>query len=128
MKLIFTLATAVVLSGCAGVPERTNDTGAVSRYEAHAGEPVGRVSYRGRIHAWQPLGRDVLVLWTTAQQPYLVRVMPTCLNLEFATRISLSSRMGGWVSSGMDDIRVDGTSCRITEIRPIDAQALRAQE
>jgi hypothetical protein len=128
MRLILVLAAVMVLGGCAGVPARTNDTEALARHEAHAGEPVGRVSYHGRIHGWQPLGRDALVLWTTAHQPYLVRVMATCPDLEFATRISVSSRMGGWISSGMDDIQVDGANCRITEIRPIDAQALRAPE
>jgi hypothetical protein len=59
---------------------------------------------------------------------YLLTVVPTCQDLEFATTIALVSRVDGTVSSGFDHVRAGRDRCQITEIRPIDYRLMKQEE
>lgn len=128
-RLAFLLPIMALLVACAASPRREDGQTARDAYLAYAGDSISRISYYGRIHGWRPLSRDQLVLWTTANDAYLLTVVPACIELEFATQISVTSRTGrNWLSAGRDDIRVGRDSCRIMDIRTIDYRRMRAEQ
>ncbi len=91
-----------------------------ARYEAYAGPPVERFTYLGRYDSWQPIGTNELVVWTTINQAYLIKVAPPCDNLEFVNRIGLTST-ASTVSARFDFVKVGRQwRCPIEQIRPVD--------
>jgi hypothetical protein len=128
-RLACALSALALLAACAGTPQREDGQTARDAYLAYAGDSVSRISYYGRINGWRPLSRDELVIWTTANDAYLVTVVPACIELQSATQIGVTSRTGrNWVSSGRDDVLVGRDSCRIMDIRTIDYRRMRAEE
>lgn len=121
------LCAALLLAACAGTPQR-DDPSPPDRYQAYAGEPVGSFSYFGRFDGWRPLSRSQLVVWTRPNTPYLLTVESSCIGLESATRIGVSSRLAHTVTSDFDAILVDRERCRVTEIRPIDDRRMKDEE
>jgi hypothetical protein len=123
------LAILAALTACTGMP-RMNEQEERDLYMEYAGEPVDSFSMFGRVDGWRPLGRDKLVVWTGLNDAYLLTVQPSCLGLEFAQRIAITSSAGSRVQSGFDDVRFrsNGRSrerCRITEIRPVNYKQMR---
>jgi len=55
------------------------------RYNAYAGEPIDHFTWLGRYDGWEPIGRYELVVFTGVNDAYLLKVMPPCENLQFAT-------------------------------------------
>jgi hypothetical protein len=128
-RLACALPALALLVACAGTPQREDGPTARDAYLAYAGDSVSRISYYGRINGWRPLSRDELVIWTTANDAYLLTVVPACIELQSATQIGVTSRTGrNWVSSGRDDVLVGRDSCRIMDIRTIDYRRMRAEE
>lgn len=122
-----TVATA--LAGCASTPQQAEPTAKVQRYLNHAGEPVNSFSMFGHVNGWNALDGDRLVVWTGVNDAYLLSVDATCMNLQFANRIGITSTTGNRVQSGFDYVRFDdgftNQRCRITEIRPVDYDSVR---
>ena len=117
---------ALVLSACAGIPQRTSDQEDLERYLQYAGEPVDSVSFLGGYDSWRSLGRDKLVIWTGVNQAYLLSVAGTCIDLPFATRIGIKTR-GSTLGRGDSVIVGRGQSCLITEVRPIDYRKMKQE-
>src|SRR5690606_8627603 len=101
----------------------------VQSYFEHAGESVESFRLAGHVNSWNSLSDDKLVVRTGVQDAYLLSVDSTCMNLEYATRIALTTSLGNRVQSGFDYVRFDdgfqGQRCRITDTRPVDAKAAR---
>jgi hypothetical protein len=99
-------------------------------YEAHAGEPVRSFRMFGRLNGWTPLGNSNLVVWTRPNEAWLLDLTP-CQDLQFAHSISIS-HFSNTVTARFDTVtpvgpgmsQVGRIPCRITQIRPIDTQAL----
>jgi hypothetical protein len=101
---------------------RHQDT--LDRYLSYAGEPVGQFN-SFRLDSWEPLDRDKIVLWTGVNEAYLVTVWDTCRDLQYTNHIRVLSTMGSSISR-FDKIKVDGDTCPIREIRPIDVKRMKA--
>lgn len=130
-SVLFVLATLTLLTACSGIPQRDDENQTMQRYLAYAGDPVSGFSALGRIDGWRPLTRDKLIVWTGFNDAYLLSVEPSCMNLEFAMRIGLTTSVGSSVQSGFDYVRFrDGfrrERCRIVEIRPLDYRRMRQE-
>ncbi|MDQ3268786.1 MAG: DUF6491 family protein [Pseudomonadota bacterium] len=131
-NLLTTLVVSSVLAACA-TGARVSDDERLAVYRQMAGAPVESFRYLGRIHGWTPLGEEALVVQSGPNQSYLLEMLGTCPELEFANAISISNQFGR-VYSRFDTVRVLGglsgpnIPCRIEQIRPIDARAVRQAE
>lgn len=128
-----TLALALALlvsglSGCAGARQREGEISDRERYWYYAGEAIPSFNTWGRIDGWRPLGRNELVVWTRFDEAYILRVDPSCLELDTAIGIRLESRVSGTISSGFDSVRVGRYSCRILGIHPLDYRLMKQEE
>jgi len=131
MGMAIAASAAFLLAACASVPGQTDaqPSAKVQSYVEHAGEPVEGFRLFGHVNSWNSLSDHKLVVRTGVKEAYLLSVDPTCMNLEFANRIALTTSLGNRVQTGFDYVRFDdgfqGQRCRITDIRPVDADAAR---
>jgi hypothetical protein len=116
------IAATLLFAACAtNRTERTAEQ--LQRYLDAAGEPVPSFRYFS-FHAWTPLGKDYLAVWTKPREAWLIQLMPLCHDLEFAHSIALTSSLNR-VYARFDKIIVRDYTCRIQAIRPIDVTRLR---
>ncbi len=131
-QMLFASLFAVVFSAsCASMPD-VRDAERLALYRTHAGEPVNGFQYYGRFSNWTPLGDSAIAIWVGPSRAWLLDLYGPCNDLDFADAISLSSN-NGRVSARFDSVRVHNRNataipCRIKEIRPVNAKALRAEE
>lgn len=118
------IAAALIVSACAGIPQRTTDQEDLERYRQYAGEPVSSVTTFGRYDSWRALGRDHLVVWTGINDAYLLTIAGPCNELPFATRIAIKTR-GSTLDRGDSVILGRNQRCMITEIRPVDYRKMK---
>lgn len=136
LPLALAVAGSLALAACATNPEQiaraeAKQAAKVQPYLDHAGEPVSSFRLFGHVSSWNPLSDHQLVVRTGVNDSYLLEVDRTCQNLTFANFIGLVTRTGNTVQSGFDYVRFDdgfqGQRCRITEIRPVDADAAQKE-
>jgi hypothetical protein len=134
-QLGLTLALAVMASACSNTP-KLSSAERLALFRANAGEPVLSFSLLGggKFNSWTSLGDEALAVWTRPKQAYLLELTAPCLDLEYATAISISN-LGGRVSSGFDSVYIRGGApnpmrlpCRINKVRPINDTVLRDAE
>lgn len=127
--LLAAALAAAALAGCASAGPRLDDAQRLALYRQHAGAPVDRFQYFGRIDGWTPLGDSALALWTRPNQAYLLELQGRCPDLDFARAITVSNQMGT-VHRRFDKVVVlDRQSiqvpCFIERILPLDVKALK---
>jgi hypothetical protein len=123
------LPIAALASACAGIPKDDGEAPALARYLAYAGEPVDRFTFPQRIRGWQAVDREHLLVRVGPREAYLLGTGVPCVGLQTSRRIGLTSKVGRTtVTSGRDEIVLEHDRCRITEIRPLDLDRLRADE
>lgn len=124
-------AMVAMLAGCASTAHLAGPSPKEQAWLNHAGEPVESFLLFGHVSGWTPVSADKLVVYTGSREAWLVSVDATCLNLEFANGIGLTTSMGSRVHSGFDFVRfhdgMHGQDCRITDIRPVDQKAAREE-
>jgi hypothetical protein len=125
---LIALLAAALVAGCATTRQREGEISDRDRYWHYAGDEVPSFSSLGRLDGWRPLGRDELVVWTRFDEAYILRVAPTCFELDTAIGIRLESRVSGTISSGFDWVRVGRERCRIVSIHPIDYRLMKQEE
>jgi len=126
------------LGGCAGgasqkgggAPAAAAEPSALGQYSAYAGPPIERFTWFGRFYSWQQLGRDRLVVFTTASDAYLLKVWPSC-DLRWVISTIAVSSTGPTVTARLDSVIIDSAPtgrmvCPIDEIRPIDYRRMLA--
>lgn len=121
---VWLLPAVAALTACSGIPLKERQDAQRARYEAYAGAPVDSFTWLGRYDSWQPIGTNEVVVWTTPNQAYLIKVAPPCDNLEFADHIALTST-ASTVSARFDFVKVRHWRCPIQEIRPVDYLRMR---
>jgi len=124
--IALTLLAAAVLSACSGIPRRESDAQTLARYQAYAGAPVSEFRMYGSFDGWTPVDADHVVINTNVNESYLITVAQPCVDLPFVTRLGVVSKFPHTVSSGFDSLRVGRDTCRIQEIRPVDARQMKA--
>ena len=116
------------LTACAGIPLETRRDEQRTRYESYAGAPIQQFTWLGHSESWEPIGTNELVVRTTSNQAYLIRVAPPCENLEFTNRIEITSN-ANTVSAHFDFVKVGLRTghwrCPIQEIRPLNYLKMR---
>ena len=123
-RVMFFAVMVALLAGCASGPPRIQHEEMLDRYLSYAGEPVDRAS-AFRMDSWELVDEDKIVLWTGINEAYLVTVWDTCRNLQYTNHIRVVSSMGSSISR-FDKVKVDGDTCPIREIRPIDVKQMKA--
>lgn len=118
-------ALALLAACTAGIPVRQDPEEVRNRYEAYAGAAVDHFTWLGRFDGWEALGPEELVLFTSANNAYLLRVSPPCNDLRGAERVGLTST-GGSVYARLDSVTTRGWRCRILRIRKLDYRRMRA--
>ncbi len=122
-RLPWLLTAALALVACSGNPPRERQAESLALYEAAAGEPVDSLWFP-RLHSWEPLGEDRLVIRTAPKRVFLLQVERPCTELPWVNAISLTSSTGS-VHARFDSVLVGKQRCRILEIRPVDEAAYR---
>jgi hypothetical protein len=126
LKLATAAAALGLLSACAsGIPRHESAQQVRDRYRAYAGEPIDHFNWLGRYDGWEPVDRYELVLFTGVNDAYLLKVGPPCDNVQFATRIGVTSTTGA-VYSRFDSVTTGRWRCPIQEIRKVDYRRMRA--
>ena len=138
-------AAAAILAlsgGCAGGGSATSkpatatpaEQRALERYSAYAGAPIPSLTWLGRFYSWEALGKDQLVVFTTPDDAYLLKVWPAC-DLRFVIDAIGITSTARTVYAHTDSITINsaGTGpgrwrCPIDEIRKIDYQRMRADQ
>jgi hypothetical protein len=132
------LRTAAVLplllllcAACAGgIPLHRDQQQVRDRYAAYAGPPIPSFTWLGRYDGWEALGKDELVIFTTPNDAYMLKIWPPC-DMRFVTNgIGLSST-GPTVTAHLDSVITNSPStgrwrCPIEEIRRVDYPRMRA--
>ncbi|MGH8085335.1 MAG: DUF6491 family protein [Lysobacter sp.] len=129
-SLAIVTAAALALGACASGPN-LSDNQLLSIHQAHAGAPVNKFHHYGTLDSWMPLGDSALTVWVRPNTAYLLTLTSDCPGLEYAHGISLGDQSGS-VFAGLDNVTVIGQSvpvpCRIEQIQPLDAKAVRQAE
>jgi hypothetical protein len=120
------LLALTLLSACASIPRNDDGEKAIDRYTPYLGQPVSQFNTYTRFDSWTAVDNDHVVIHTNVNQAYLLTLAPGCFDLPFATTLGVTSKFPHAVQSGFDSIRVGRQSCRITEIRPVNAKQMRA--
>lgn len=122
------LVLATTLAACSTVPRTEREQQQRADYEAAAGPAQNSFRFFTGLWSWQPLGRDLLVVYTRPQEAWLLDV-PGCINLDFTNAIGLTSNLHQ-VSVGFDKVLTGrhDLPCTITRIRPVDVKRVKASE
>ena len=120
--LLVLVLTALLTSAC-GALKRNEKEPILANYEPYIGEPIrGFTSIR--LSSWQSISRTQLILWTGANEAYLVTVSDTCPELQFTKTIRVTSTSSK--GSTFDQVLVASDRCQIQHIQPIDVRRMRA--
>ncbi len=117
------------LGACATDPS-ARDAESLALYNAHAGAPVDKFRYYGRLSRWTPLGDEALAVWTRPNEAWLLNLTGPCQDLEYTHAIGLTDSLG-MVHARFDKVLVLSRAsvnlpCHIARIRPLDVKALKA--
>ena len=125
--LALPLLAAIALSACA--TNRPSDADRLALYQAHAGEPVKQVRFYNAM-GWDRIDDEHGLLSMRPSETWLLTVSGPCLDWGSASPTLRLSSTGPYVMAKFDRILTEGSpvSCRIEEIRPVDAKAVRAAE
>lgn len=113
-----------LLGSCANPGPRERMAEKEAEAARHAGDPVNSFRFL-RMHHFEILGPNSILVWTRMNQAYLLAVDEPCFGLEFATSVGLSST-SNTVYRRTDDVVFKDQRCAIREIRPVDVKALKA--
>jgi hypothetical protein len=109
--------TVGLMAGCATAPTKQT-------FLQYAGPPIESFTYLGHYNGFRTLGGQDLVIWTTINDAYLIKVLEPCLNLPFANRVDLTSA-SKTVTRSIDWVVFDRGRCRIDTIQHVDYGAMK---
>ena len=124
MRLALVFIVLMVTAGCAGQIPREVRSGEI--YARHAAEePVTGVMF-AFVRSWRRAGDDAVLIEFNRNRHYLFKLEPRCsLEVPFAQSIALLTSTPRRIDR-FDRIRVGSETCRITSIREVDFEAVRA--
>lgn len=127
-RVIGCLTLAAALVACSSVPRAEREAQRRADYEAAAGPSQRSFRYFGNLWSWEPLGKDLLVIYTRPSEAWLLTVSG-CTDLEYTNAIGLTSSFRQ-VSVGFDKVLTGRRDfpCFITAIRPVDVKRLKAAQ
>lgn len=123
-RLTVCILAAAVLAGCTAPPPSKLETATETKLLKFAGPPIDSFSYLGHYDGIRTLGDKEVVLFTTVNDGYLIRVRDGCLNLHYVHEFGLTSTVRT-VNRAFDFVLADGERCPIDIIRHIDYRAYK---
>jgi hypothetical protein len=138
-SLIALSATLLVACGLMAGPARAADADDPARLALavkHAGEPVDHVTFFPRkrsrsafSNSWELLGERQILFWQGKEKAWLVDLRPSssCRTLDKQFRIATSGGFADLKTNGYLH-SPNGGICRIDQIRPVNVEAMRADE
>lgn len=124
-KTLSLLLVAVLAAGCASATSVRRSDLAFEKYAPYLGDPVRSIT-AFRIHSWESVSRDKVILWTGVNEAHLVTISGSCPDLMFADQIGVTST--GRQISTFDKIVVRRDTCLIETIRPIDVRLMKKDQ
>jgi hypothetical protein len=124
-RAVLGIAITLLAACSAGIPVRQDPEEVRTRYESYAGAPIDHFTWLGHYDGWEALGRDELVLFTSVNNAYLLKVSPPCHDLRTAERVGLTAT-GGSVYARLDSVTTRAWRCRILQIRRVDYRRMKA--
>jgi hypothetical protein len=124
-RLMAAVSLVGLLAGYASAqaaPPPTKDTQLFLKY---SGPPIDGFTYIGHYYAFRSVGGPYVVIWTTFDDAYLIKVMDPCVNLPFAGSVDLTST-ARTVDRRFDSLIVGHDHCRIDTIQHVDYPAMKA--
>ncbi|HEY8052435.1 MAG TPA: DUF6491 family protein [Steroidobacteraceae bacterium] len=121
----FAIALTALAACSTGIPVRQDPEEVRNHYEAYAGAAVDHFTWFGHFDGWEALSADELVLFTSANHAYLLKVSPPCHDLRGAARVGFTST-GGSVYARLDSVTTRDWRCRILGIRKLDYRRMKA--
>ncbi len=121
----------LLCAACAGgIPLHPGQQQLRDRYAAYAGPPIPSFTWLGRYDGWEALGKDELVIFTTPNDAYMLKIWPPCDMRFVINSIELSST-ASTVTAHLDSVITNSPStgrwrCPIDEIRRVDYRRMRA--
>lgn len=121
----------VLCAGCAGgIPLHPGQQKVRDRYAAYAGPPIPSFTWLGRYDGWEALGKDELVIFTTPNDAYMLKIWPPC-DMRFVINSIALSSTGPTVTAHLDSVITNSPStgrwrCPIDEIRRVDYLRMKA--
>ena len=113
------LPAVALLTACSGIPVNQRETQQAELYHQYAGPPIDSFTYLGRYDSWTSIGKYELVVWTSINDAYLIKVRPPCEELPFAQHIGLT-QTAHTVSKNFDFVIVGRDKCWIDSIQPVN--------
>jgi hypothetical protein len=123
-RLSAIILAALVLAGCTTPPPNKREVATEANLLKFAGPPIDSFHYLGHYDGFRTLGDNQVVLFTTVNDGYLIRVRDPCLNLRFVNRFGLTST-DKTVNRAFDYVLADRLRCPIDTIRHIDYRAYK---
>jgi hypothetical protein len=120
------LGLVALLAACSSIAVKQREHAERARLEAYAGQPIDHFTWSGRYYGWKPVRKEQVLVWTTPDQGYLIKVASPCEDLRVVDYIGLTSSLHTVYSRGLDHVKARGSQCPITEIRPVDYGRLQA--
>ncbi len=114
---------ALLVSGLALADTAQVQAKNLARFEKYAGKSVDTITVFQQ-QGWQPLGPQHLALWTGVNRVYLIKVAKPCIRLEWANGVGITPHMNR-LRARFDVVHVEGQSCEILSMRPVDYRAMR---
>ena len=119
MRLLWLLMALALFAGVAFADTREHEDEQLARYNKYAGAPIDGFTMF-RMWKWQVVGPERLVIWSTINDAYLVRVEKPCDRLEWTHAVVVTQKMRQQVTKKFDFVVFGNQRCKIAEIRPVD--------
>lgn len=128
LRPLIVCITLAALAACSTVPRAEREAQRRADYVAAAGPKQDSFRFFNHLWSWEPLGNDLLVVYTRPNEAWLLTVSG-CMNLEYTNAIGLTSNIHE-VSVGLDKVYTDSGNfpCFIDAIRPVDVKQLKAAQ
>ena len=127
VKTLLPLIAALLLGACA--TRGPSEVDRLAMINANAGAPVNQIRYFNAM-GWERVDPHHVLLSMSPRETWLLTVSGPCLDWGSGSPVMGLSSNGGFVYAKFDRITTAGSpvSCRIEEIRPVDAKALRKDD
>ena len=123
-RLMALIPVLGLMAGCVSGRHGSSAAPTLAMYRQYAGPPIDGFTYLGHYNGFRTLGGQQLVIWTTINDAYLIKVLEPCVNLPFTNTLALTSS-AKTVTRRVDWVIIDHDRCRIDSIRHVDYKAMK---
>ena len=123
MRFPWFLLAPALFAGAAHADTRAHEDEQLARYKQYAGAPIDEFPMY-RMWKWQVVGPERVVIWSTINDAYLLRVEKPCVRLEWTHAVVVTQKMRQKVSKKFDYVVFGNQRCKIDQILPVDYKAM----